>query len=223
MTHLFRGILYAFALTLCPLSAQATTEADFQRFLSQWAGDYDNVAQVKAQEAAGTPAKDRNQAAFLYIRKVNLPSFGPETYYAEWRDANTPAKVTRQRIYGFEIDQAEKKLRLNLHIWPNDKPEFVARTSDAYLDPRKLDGVAPADMAGLKGCDVFFDTSAAEFTGAMKKGACAFPAPNGTPIYSWSQMKLTAKQFSYLDGWFNLDGTVFQRLSAEWYVFDKKK
>ena len=123
----------------------------------------------------------------------------------------------------FEIDQAEQKLRLNLHIWPADKPEFVARTSGAHLDPRKLSGVTPADMAGLKGCDVYFDAVAAGFSGAMKKGACAFAAPNGSPIYSWSQMILTPTQFSYLDGWFNLDGTVFQKFAGDWYVFDKIK
>lgn len=196
---------------------------DFRTFVSWWAGDYDNLTQVKAQDAMGLPGKERNPATLLFIRKVDLPVFGPEVFYAEWQDARTPGKVTRQRIYGLEIDAAEKKLRLNLHIWPADKPDFVARTSGAYLDPAKLSAVTPADMAGLKGCDVFFEADGDEFSGTMKKGACAFPAPNGTPIYSWSQMKLTAAQFRYLDGWFNLDGTPYQRFTKEWFVFEKKQ
>jgi CpeT/CpcT family (DUF1001) len=226
MKRHYRDIFFAFLLAFYPAVAhtvETVSIADYQQFVSWWAGDYDNLAQNKAQELAGRAQKDRNQPALLFVRKVDLPAFGSEVYYAEWRDANEPTKVTRQRLYGFEIDPAEQKLRLNLHIWPADKPEFVARTSGAHLDTRKLSGVTPADMVGLKGCDVYFDIAADSFSGAMKKGACAFPAPNGTPIYSWSQMKLTPTQFSYLDGWFNLDGTPFMRFPGEWYVFDKKK
>jgi len=211
-----------FALALVVSNAAlAQTPEDFTRFLSWWSGDYDNLAQTKAQQAAGAPEKGRNAATLLFIRKVDAPAFGPEAFYAEWRDAQNPNKVTRQRIYAFEIDTVRKKLRLNLHIWPADKPDFVARTAGAHLDATKLSGVTPVDMAGLKGCDVFFDAAPDQFTGAMDKGACAFPAPGGTPIYSWSQMKLTAGQFSYLDGWFNLDGSPFLRFTDEWFVFDR--
>ena len=226
MKHQIREILCAAALIFFSVTAQAVDNAstpDYRQFLSWWSGDYDNLAQVKEQEGAGRPTKDRNQATVLFIRKVDLPAFGPEVYYAEWQDAKDLAKIIRQRIYAFEVDDIEKKLRLNLHIWPANKPEFVARTTGAHRDPHKLDGVTPADMAGLKGCDVYFDKTGSVFAGAMKKGACAFPAPNGTPIYSWSQMKLSATQFSYLDGWFNLDDTPFQRFTADWFVFDKKK
>jgi hypothetical protein len=201
----------------------SSTDADLKRFLSLWEGDYDNLAQIKAQEASGLAEKDRNQATLLFVRKVNLPAFGSSVFYAEWQLAQDPTKVTRQRIYAFSNDAAERKLRLNLHIWPADNPDFVARTKGAHLDPQKLNGITPADMAQLKGCDVFFDRTINQFEGAMTKGECAFPAPNGKPIYSWSQMKLTSTQFSYLDGWFNLDGSVFQKLSSDWYVFDKKK
>ena len=198
-----RDIFFSLALTLCPCIAsagEAVSVADFRRFVSVWDGDYNNFSQSKAQEEAGRAQNDRNQPTFLFIRKVDLPAFGPETYYAEWRDANQTAKVNRQRMYVLELDQAEQKLRLNLHIWPADKPVFVARTSGAYLDARKLSGMTPVDMAGLKGCDVYFDVGTHDFPGAMKKDACAFPTPNEMQIYSWSQMKLTAIQFSYLDG-----------------------
>lgn len=225
MNRLNPAILFAFVLGfLVPNRVHADNPAqDFQRFVALWAGDYDNLSQAKAQAAIGLPEKERNPATLLFIRKVDLPNFGPEVFYAEWQDARMPGKVTRQRIYGFEVDAVEKKLRLNLHIWPADKPDFVTQTSGAYLDPAKLSGVTPADMAGLKGCDVFFESDGDGFSGAMKRGACAFPAPNGTPIYSWSQMKITATQFSYLDGWFNLDCAPFQRFTKEWFVFEKKR
>jgi hypothetical protein len=197
-------------------------DADFQQFLSWWAGDYDNLAQVQSQHAAASPG-ERNRPTLLFIRKVDLAAFGSEVFYGEWQDADEPGRITRQRIYAFQVNEADGKLRLNLHVWPPD-PAFIARTGGAHLDPRKLEGVTPADMRGLKGCDVFFDRNGGEFAGAMKKGACAFPAPDVTPVYSWSQMKLTANRFSYLDGWFHQDsGKPYRRFTDAWYEFDKKQ
>ena len=216
-------ILSLLSCAHCANSADTVSDSDYRRFLSAWSGDYDNLAQVEAQEAAGEPQEGRNRPTLLFIRKFKLPAFGSDAYYAEWRDAREPDKIARQRIYAFEIDQAKQKLRLNLHIWPLDKTEFRARTAGAYLNPRKLEGVTPEDMLDLKGCDVFFDQTGGEFVGAMQKGSCAFSAPDGTPAYSWSQMKLTPTRFSYLDGWFRQDDdSPFRRFTTEWYVFEKK-
>jgi hypothetical protein len=210
------GVLLAMIASTAGAAAEpAATAADYARFLGYWPGVYDNLAQVAGQTGA-----TRNQATRLYIRRVEAPAFGADVYYAEWQDAADPAKVTRQRIYAFSREPSGE-LRLALHIFSPENKALVARTIGAHEDPRKLDGVTPADMAGLKGCDVFFRPDGAGFSGAMIKGDCAFPAPDGTPIYSWSQMKLNADTFSYLDGWFRTDGTLFQRMSPDWYVFRK--
>jgi YVTN family beta-propeller protein len=221
------GTLYLPSDVNASLMALSTVEPakqaeDFARFLSWWSGDYDNLAQVRAQESAGMPVEARNRPTLLHIRKVDLPAFGPEVYYAEWRAATEPGTITRQRIYAFEIDPAAGRLRLNLHIWPLGDADFRERTAGAYLEPSKLDGVTPADMTGLTGCDVFFRDTGELFAGAMEKGGCAFEAPDGTPVYSWSQMTLSPTQFGYLDGWFHRDGRLFRRFTKEWYVFDKR-
>jgi hypothetical protein len=211
-------------LILAALQASAglagAAESDaFRRFVAIWPGDYDNLAQVRTQ--ADRPASERNTPTVLHIRRADLPAFGKETVYAEWLDANDPTKVLRQRIYAFSAEPDGKRFRLGLHIFPTDKPAFTARTAGAWRDPARLAGVTPADMAGLKGCDVLFAAAGKGFTGAMEKGTCAFDAPDGTPIYSWSQMRISAATFSYLDGWFRRDGSVYRRLSPDWYVFRK--
>ena len=215
-------ILSAAAVIACaPFPEAGTTpEADYRRFLAAWAGEYHNLAQTKAQNAAGRPEEGRNRPTRLFIRRVDLPAFGADAYYAEWQDATDPSRVTRQRIYAFEIDSARQKLRLKLHIWPMDEA-FRSRTAGAHLEPAKLANVTPADMAGLTGCDVFFEATDSGFAGSMQRGACAFPAPDGTPIYSWSQMTLSSRQFSYLDGWFRTNGEPYMRFTDDWYVFDK--
>lgn len=203
-----------------PVAAADFDAAALNNFLKLWPGVYHNLDRVADQEARGVPVKDRNRRQILHIRKVDLPSFGPEAYYAEWRSTDTDA-LMRQRIYAFTWDRARGAIRLGLHIWPADR-EFAARTERAYLEPILLEGLTPADMAGIPGCDVYFRPSDEnEFSGEMDKGTCAFPAPDGTPIYSWSQMKISRAGFSYLDGWFHPDGTPYQSFGTEWYAFAK--
>ena len=191
----------------------------WERFLSWWPGDYDNLEQVEQIAAQGIESVIGPTA--LYIRRVELPAFGEDVYYAEWHNPDDPTQIIRQRFYAFENEGST--LRLNLHIFPPDA-DFSARTAGAYLDPSKLEGLTPEDMFPLPGCDVFFEWQNDEFAGTMKKQSCNFLAP-GTevPIYSWSQMRLRDDAFQYLDGWFHReDDSVYRQLSDRWVAFKKR-
>jgi len=189
-------------------------------FVAYWPGDYSNQARIAEQAARGVSPADRNRPLNLYIRPVTTGAFGPHAVYAEWRHAVSGA-LDRQRIYAFSWDHDRGAIRLALHIWPQRR-DFIARTAGAYLDPTKLEAVFPDDMEGTVGCDVFFRPGEPnEYVGSMDKGACAFDAPDGTPIYSWSQMKIGPARFSYLDGWFRPDGRPYQTFGSEWYSFAK--
>lgn len=204
------------------ISELKTSDIQWQRFLSWWPGKYDNVRQVKQLEENRKDSEETNiRAMVLHIRRVELPAFGEEVYYAEWQRYGSPDEVSRQRIYAFEKEGSV--FRLYLHIFPFDNSEFKKRTVGAYIDPLKLKGVTPDDMVGLQGCDVYFELSDNEFAGAMKKSSCNFPSPEtGEPIYSWSQMRLQESSFQYLDGWFRQDHGVYLELSKHWVVFDKR-
>jgi hypothetical protein len=195
---------------------------DFTRFLAWWPGEYDNLAQVEAQARAKLPAKERNASIRLFIAPVDLPAFGDHVCYAEWQAIDDPLKVLRQRFYALTAEGG--KFRLGLHVFPLDRPAFVARTAGGYRDPGKLAGVTPADMMDIKGGDVFFAADGEAFTGAMVRGSCRYNAPpDGRPVSSWTQMKLTRDTFSYLDAWYSPDGaTLYKKFSGDWYVFNKK-
>jgi hypothetical protein len=228
MKYCYNLATATFALSVfiyLPASADTMLERHFPEFLNAWEGSYDNLRQMQEQDAQQVQKEDRNRPTLLFIKKVDLPAFGPHAYYGEWQDANKPSTVIRQRIYGFKIDDEDQSLRLNLHIWPIQSPEFVARTAGAHLNPDKLNGVTPEDMADLKKCDVYFKKTEDGFAGTMKKKYCSFPAPDGSgaPVYSWSQMTVNKTQFTYLDGWFNMDGSVYRQLAKYWNVFDKKE
>jgi len=202
------------------IAKQQQLDAQWNVFLSHWEGSYDNNRQVQEQIERGVHADSRNRHTTLVIKKIELPAFGDHVFYGEWQAYGKPNKVTRQRIYNF-VRENDSTFRMNLHIFPMDSI-FKAKTSGAHLHPEKLKSISPKDMYPLAGCDVFFKPGQNHFQGAMKKGDCSFEAPNtGTPIYSWSQMKLTGDTFEYLDGWFNLDGSIYYEISKEWYIFDK--
>lgn len=199
--------------------SSASVAQDWSRFLEWWPGNYDNLAQV--DEIASEGGQTFMPPTALYIRRVDLPSFGDNVFYAEWHNAENPAEILRQRFYAFE--QEGSVFRLNLHIFPPDG-DFVARTAGAYSDPAKLDGVTPQDMFPLPGCDVFFSWDDGKFSGAMRKQSCNFQAPGtDVAIYSWSQMRLEEGAFEYLDGWFHReDDTVFRQFSDRWIEFKKR-
>jgi hypothetical protein len=208
---------------ILPAPGQAETlESQFDRFLSWWPGTYDNAAQIDPEQQSGATGAVPMLSTRLHIKAVDHPAFGDHVVYAEWQAIDDPSKILRQRFYGFEIDQDRKSLRLNLFIFPTD-PTFVARTRGAHLDPTRIADLTPSDMVPLPNCDVFFTWTGEHFEGAMDKGACAFPAPGTTDdIYSWSQMRLSSGSFEYLDGWFNPDGTMYARLSEDWYAFERR-
>jgi CpeT/CpcT family (DUF1001) len=202
--------------------------AVFERFVAGWPGHYDNGRQVARQLAAGVPQAQRNQNLELQVIRIDLPGFGPRAFYAEWYAPDAPATPVRQRIYAFERDAARGAVVLRLHIFPTDAA-FVARTVGAWRDPVRLHGLTPADMAPLRGCDVWFHAAGGAFagealTGEMEKRRCRFPSfeDPSREIYSWSQMTKTDRVFSYRDGWFNLDGSVYRSWAPDWYVFEKR-
>jgi CpeT/CpcT family (DUF1001) len=209
-------------------AAAGSSAAVFERFVAGWAGHYDNHRQHAAQRASGVPEAQRNPSLELRIARIDAPAFGPRAFYAEWFAPEAAGTPVRQRIYAFERDAARGAIVLRLHIFPTD-PAFVARTAGAWRDPARLRSLTPADMAPLPGCDVWFRVAGGAFAGEafageMEKERCRFPSPEepSREIYSWSQMTKTERVFSYKDGWFNLDGSVYRSWTPEWFVFEKR-
>lgn len=212
----------AWLLLATALVASAATAADdaFARFVALWPGDYSNAAQVSRQEAARVPEPERNRPLRLHIRRVELPAFGEHVMYAEWR-AEGEAVPVRQRIYSLRRGAEPGTYVLQLHIWRRDDAAFVGRTTGAYADPARLEGVTPADMLGLQGCDVTFTARGDAFEGRMRRGTCRFPSFENPDelVYSWSQMRLARGEFRYRDAWYHLDDRPYREFRGEWYDF----
>ncbi len=193
---------------------------DLRKFLSYWPGEYENSKQVAQQSASNRPSKDRNDHLRIFIRRVDVPSFGNDVYYVEWQNPDN-RKLVRQRIYAFEKNDDEYILRL--HIFPTDKA-FRAKTGGAYLEPWKLNDLKPENMVQLSGCDIYLKRDGDAFVGGMKRGDCIinYTEEDQDRFYSWTRMRITPTSFQYLDGWFHTDHRPAEEKDRAWYVFEKE-
>lgn len=205
-------------IVLSGCAHQPVTDQNFGAFLQNFSGAYSNQAQVRAERGLAEDA--RNDSLKLFIERVSLPAFGEHVFYAEWQDAAMGDVLKRQRIYVAE--RVGDIVVMQLHIFPRDE-EFVRRTAGAHLDHDRLDGVTPADMVPLPGCDIYLTFGAQGLSGAMKEGDCKVPPIEAEEeIYSWTQMRIGRAAFSYKDSWrYQVDGRVAYEISPNWYMFDK--
>lgn len=101
------------------------------------------------------------------FKRVDLPAFGEHVFYVEQYLDGDPAKIYRQRLYSFSLDDAEQAVKLVIHI-PSDVKSLVG----AHRDPSKLAGLTPAGTRAPPGCEVYWRRRGDAFIGAMKPGAC---------------------------------------------------
>jgi len=138
-------------------------------FLDWFSGRYDSAAQVLSDERDGTAEAERNYRRHSIFRQVELPEFGETVVLAhQYRDGDQ-AKVYRQRLYTFTIDESEAAFRLRVHV-----PKNADALKGAYRDPSRLIGFVPEDFTVWEGCDLFWQLDDDRFVGRLKPGACRF-------------------------------------------------
>lgn len=138
-------------------------------FLDWFPGRYDSAAQVFRDERDNVPEAERNYRRHSIFRQVDLPDFGETVFLAhQYRDGD-PAKVYRQRLYTFTIDEAEDAFRLRVHV-----PKDGGALKSAYRDPARLADLTPEDFTVWDGCDLFWKLEDDRFVGRLKPGACRF-------------------------------------------------
>ena len=181
-------------------------QAQLQTMLAWWPGEYSNARQVSRERAMGLADDQRIPGVRLLVGRVTLPAFGEHVFYAEWQDPGDPERITRQRFYGFSIDEASATIRLNLFIFDPANTQRNAQARGAYDLPGKVSDFTLEDMAVLADadCDIYFRREGRQFRGEMRRGACAFEVPGGSGerVYSWTQAIFGPDLYWYSDGWF---------------------
>ncbi len=152
-----------------PPPPRAVLEKDLKIFLGWFEGEFDNNEQVAFADELGIPPDAVPERIHSIFKRVALPAFGEHVFYVEQYLDGDPAKIYRQRLYSFDLDEAGHAIRLRIHI-----PQDATRLTGAHRDPSKLDGLTPAATRSPAGCEVHWRRQADGFVGSMKPGACRF-------------------------------------------------
>jgi len=140
---------------------------DFNRMMSWFPGEYDNVEQVYFEDNLNVPEDQRHERIHHIFSPVDLRAFPGTTFYVEQYKNNDPEDVYRQRIYSFEPDIVENAIRLTIYI-PKDSKALLG----AYKDRSKIEGLTPQAFTLYPGCEVYWRFQLEHYHGTMKPGAC---------------------------------------------------
>ena len=178
-------------------AAFAQTNADLQRLVSWFAGEWDNHEQVWQQKTEADDKKiekidDPIPHTHHIFAPVKAPKLGEHIFYVQQSMDGDLKKVYRQRVYRFTVDEKEAAVKLEIFT-PLDEKAFL----NAHLQPQKF---ATLEMAALKaapGCEVMwrYVPASNEFQGTMKPDACSFVSQrSGKKILVSDTLKLTESE-----------------------------
>lgn len=198
----------AFPAMAQPL-AQTPLDKDFALFLEWFPGRYDNELQVFFEPDLKVPEDERHERIHSIFRPVTAPAFGEHVFYVEQYSDGDPAKIYRQRIYAFTVDQSAKAIRLRIHS--PKKPEPLV---GAWREPDRVKRLKASDATTVEGCDVLWRRQSNQFIGSIVDGACRVNSPRlGKEIVIDDDLVLTPDEIWISDRATTPDGA---------YVFGNK-
>lgn len=178
--------LFPLLLVVQPLAA-ADLEADFQRFLAWFPGEYNNHEQVWQARSAGVEPHEHLHHIFA---PVSVPGLGEHVFYVQQHMDADPDNIYRQRLYLFEKNAERGAIQLTIFSFPDDPA-----VRDAHRDPTKVAGFTRAELRSIPGCEVYWTWNGEYFDGRMDEGACSFISPRlGKRITITDDLKLTAEE-----------------------------
>ncbi len=166
-------------------STPSSLGADLQRFVSWFAGEYDNYEQVWQQKI--DQADDPLEHIHHIFKAVDYPALGEYVFFVKQYMDGDADKVYRQRLYSFSINKQEQAIQLTIYSFADDAPY---RQVDS--NPALLDGLDADTLKTIPGCEVFWRWNGEYFDGYMKKDACTFLSKrSGKRIFINDTLRLT--------------------------------
>lgn len=196
------GVLLSLLL-LAPGTLRAmTAEEDLGRFLTWFEGEYDNNEQVWQQRQDGIAEEDLHERIHHRFVRVEMPALGEHVYFVLQTMDDDLAKVYRQRIYNFELDDAEEAIRLTIYRMPDEKTY-----ENAWREPALLDDLDVEALTTSTGCEVYWRFNGDFYDGTMKDRACHFFSQrSGKEIYITDTLRLTDSEIWIGDKAFDDEG-----------------
>ncbi len=160
-------VVFVILISFLTANARGKLEDDMKLFATWFEGRFDNFAQYYNDK--DTKAEFPHDNIHSIFKKVDLPNIGKNVFFVQQYLDGDEAKVYRQRLYNFTVNKQEKALQLTIYTFDDEK-----KYRDSHLDPTKLNGLTPANLATTNGCEVYWKLSESrdKFLGYMKKDGC---------------------------------------------------
>lgn len=178
----------------------ATAQADFDRFLEWFPGEYDNHEQVWQEDIDQT--EHRHEHLHHIFAPMAAPAIGEHTFFVQQTLDGDPDKVYRQRLYRFSLDKDEGAIRLEILSFRDE-----TRYRNAQLRPGALEQLRADELISRPGCEVYWVYQIDHFKGYMHEKSCSFVSErSGKRIYVTDDLRLTADEIWIRDEAFDEAG-----------------
>ena len=192
------------AISVIPVPAFAgseslTVQQDFERFLSWFAGEYDNHEQVWQQEVDEIPEGERHEHIHHIFLPVEAPGVGEHTHFIRQYSDGNYEDVYRQRLYNFKLDEETGTIRLQIFKFSDE-----AKYRNTDQDPSVIKDITLDEVSNIPGCDVFWSFKDGKYVGEMVEKACFFFSKrSGGNIYITDTLYLSETAITINDEGFN--------------------
>jgi hypothetical protein len=202
------------ALSCACTDERALRKAELDQLAGMLPGRYDNLGQVRAEQAAGTAPRE---SLALSILPVYTPNIGKYVFYAQESAADDPLRVLAQRIYSFELGADGSILQAQATF---DEPQ---RWRNAQDNPDVFKGLMLQDLKPMGGCDLTWTKTATGFEAHNDRQRChSISRSNGARVDVESRIRLERDSIAISERHFDAAGAVvYGERSDPFYHFDR--
>jgi hypothetical protein len=146
---------------------KAVLEKDLADLAALLAGRWDNELQTFFEPELAIPTPLRHERLHVFVKPIDAPAFGQQSFYVEYRKGGEAGPVVRQRLWHLSLDEELMAIRMATFAPKDTKPLEGAWHQAIAADLLKKDAFIP-----VTGCDIIWKRRGDGFNGETRPTAC---------------------------------------------------
>ncbi len=146
---------------------KAVLEKDLADLAALLAGRWDNELQTFFEPELAIPVPLRHERLHVFVKPIDAPAFGKQSFYVEYRKGGEAGPVVRQRLWHLSLDEDLMAIRMATFAPKDAKPLEGAWRQTIAPDLLKKDAFIP-----VTGCDIIWKRRGDGFNGETRPTAC---------------------------------------------------
>jgi hypothetical protein len=193
-------------------SSDAAHERELLEVFARLPGDYDNLAQVRADQAAAvTPA---HAALRLKIAALSAPMVSEYVVFVRETAADDARRIVAQSIWTFSLAK-DQVVQGNY--------QFTEPERWRSGDPAVFRALLPRDLRLLPGCELRWNKSGSDFNATGSAGSCRNLQAADSGEFIVEQLQLRGDELATARQRFAASGEKLDAGADPWYRFRKSR